>query len=195
MTLYKGIVMRNLWPPLIHIPRKSAAINESLKGSLLTVLSCVTWSIWYIMQAATLKRYPAPLSLTTWMCFLGAAQSAVLTVIVERNPSAWTIGFNIDLWSTIYGGIVVAGLIIYVILWCNEKKWPVFVTMFYPLCTVLVNIVAYFVLGEKLYFGSIIGAFAVIIGLYLLLWGKSEQKVSKCRNEDPECKSTTLAGK
>ncbi|KHN38988.1 Auxin-induced protein 5NG4 [Glycine soja] len=42
---------------------------------------------------------------------------------------------------------------------------------------------------------SIIGAFAVIIGLYLLLWGKSEQKVSKCRNEDPECKSTTLAGK
>ncbi|KAG5127745.1 hypothetical protein JHK82_028580 [Glycine max] len=130
------------------------------------------------------------------MCFLGAAQSAVLTVIVERNPSAWTIGFNIDLWSTIYGvGIVVAGLIIYVILWCNEKKWPVFVTMFYPLCTVLVNIVAYFVLGEKLYFGSIIGAFAVIIGLYLLLWGKSEQKVSKCRNEDPECKSTTLAGK
>ncbi|RZB87976.1 WAT1-related protein isoform F [Glycine soja] len=104
IALYKGNLMRNLWRPLIHIPGKSAAINESwLKGSLLTVLSCVTWSIWYIMQAATLKRYPAQLSLVTWMSFVGAAQSAVFTVIVEHNRSAWTIGLNIDLWSTIYG--------------------------------------------------------------------------------------------
>ncbi|RDX61229.1 WAT1-related protein, partial [Mucuna pruriens] len=84
MTLYKGFIMRNLWRPLIHIPVKSAAINESwLKGSLLT--------------ASTLKRYPVQLSLTTWMCFLGAAESAVFTVIAERNPSGWTIGLNIDL--------------------------------------------------------------------------------------------------
>ncbi|KAG4983741.1 hypothetical protein JHK87_028490 [Glycine soja] len=104
IALYKGNLMRNLWRPLIHIPGKSAAINESwLKGSLLTVLSCVTWSIWCIMQAATLKRYPAQLSLVTWMSFVGAAQSAVFTVIVEHNRSAWTIGLNIDLWSTIYG--------------------------------------------------------------------------------------------
>lgn len=55
------------------------------------------------IQASTLKRYPAQLSLTTWMSFVGAAQSAVFTVIVEHNRSAWTIGLNIDLWSTIYG--------------------------------------------------------------------------------------------
>ncbi|RZB44922.1 WAT1-related protein isoform B [Glycine soja] len=54
MTLYKGPVMRNLWHPLIHIPGKSAAINEDwLKGSILTVSSCVTWSVWYIMQVFT----------------------------------------------------------------------------------------------------------------------------------------------
>ncbi|XP_020222898.1 WAT1-related protein At5g07050 isoform X1 [Cajanus cajan] len=197
MSLYKGPVMRSLWHPLIHIPGKSAAINESwLKGSLLTVLSCVTWSMWFIMQAATLKRYPAQLSLTTWMGFVGAAQSAVFTVIVEHNSSAWSLGPNIDLWSTIYGGVVVAGLIIYVQLWCTEKKGPVFVTMFNPLSTILVAILAYFVLGEKLYLGSIIGTFVVIIGLYLLLWGKeSDQKVcmktkdkSQCGAEDLECR-------
>jgi hypothetical protein len=56
------------------------------------------------IQASTLKRYPAQLSLTTWMCFIGAAQSAIFTVIVEHNnPSAWIIGLNIDLWSIIYG--------------------------------------------------------------------------------------------
>ncbi|XP_061370981.1 WAT1-related protein At5g07050-like isoform X2 [Gastrolobium bilobum] len=158
MTLYKGPIMRNLGRPLIHIQGKSASINESwLKGSLLTVSSCVTWSMWYIMQAATLKRYPAQLSLTTWMCFIGAAQSAVFTVIAEHNnPSAWTIGLNVDLWSTLYGGVVIAGLLIYIQLWCTEKKGPVFVTMFNPLCTILVAILAYFVLGEKLYLGRCI---------------------------------------
>jgi len=35
---------------------------------------------------------------------MGAAQSAIFTVIAERNnPSAWIIGLNIDLWSIIYG--------------------------------------------------------------------------------------------
>jgi hypothetical protein len=35
---------------------------------------------------------------------MGAVQSAVFTIIVEHNnPSAWIIGFNIDLWSIIYG--------------------------------------------------------------------------------------------
>ncbi|KAL1294749.1 hypothetical protein HN51_055584 [Arachis hypogaea] len=196
MTLYKGPTMRNLWRPVIHIPGKSsAAAHENwLKGSLLAVISCVSWSVWYIMQAATLKRYPAQLSLTTWMCFVGAAQSAVFTVlIIGHKPSAWTIGFNIDLWSTLYGGIVIAGLIIYIQLWCTEKKGPVFVTMTTPLCTILAAILAYFVFGEKLYLGSIIGATFVIIGLYLLLWGKEgDQEIhintKPCSGEDPECR-------
>ncbi|OIW13142.1 hypothetical protein TanjilG_32123 [Lupinus angustifolius] len=51
------------------------------------------------------------------------------------------------------GGIVVAGLIIYIQLWCIEKKGPVFVTVFNPLSTILVAILAYFVFGEKLYLG------------------------------------------
>jgi len=55
MTLYKGPIMKNLWSPLIHIQPKSASISESgLKGSLITVLCCVTFSIWYIMQVLTL---------------------------------------------------------------------------------------------------------------------------------------------
>ncbi|XP_047156143.1 WAT1-related protein At5g07050-like [Vigna umbellata] len=197
MTLYKGPVIKNLWRPLIHIPRKSAAINEDwLKGSILTVSSCVAWSLWYIMQASTLKRYPAQLSLTTWMCFVGAAQSAVFTVIIEHDSSAWTMGLNIDLWSTIYGGVVVAGFIIYIQLWCTEKRGPVFVTMFNPLSTILVAILAYFVFGEKLYLGSIIGSLIVIIGLYFLLWGKERDQAvcmkstdkSQCSAADPECR-------
>lgn len=54
------------------------------------------------LQAYTLKRYPAQLSLTTWMNFVGAAQSAAFTVIVTHKPADWTVGLNIDLWSILY---------------------------------------------------------------------------------------------
>ncbi|CAL8989961.1 unnamed protein product [Prunus brigantina] len=177
MTLYKGPIVRNLWHPLIHVEGKSSIHENWLKGSILTVASCITWSIWYIVQAITLKRYPAQLSLTTWMSFIGAAQSAVFTVCIEHRRAAWTIGFNIDLWSILYAGVVCSGLIIFIQLWCTEEKGPVFVTMFNPISTILVAVLAYFVLGERLYTGSILGAFIVILGLYLLLWGKEGDEV------------------
>ncbi|KAJ4722664.1 WAT1-related protein [Melia azedarach] len=190
MTIYKGPAMRNLGYPLIHIQGNNAIQEQWLKGSILTVASCITWSIWFIMQAITLKRYPAQLSLTTWMCFLGAAQSAFFTAIIEHNPAAWRIGFNIDFWSTIYGGVVVSGLIIFIQLWCTEKRGPVYVTMFNPVSTILVAILAYFVFGEKLSLGSLVGAAIVIIGLYMLLWGKEGDGEAQVKTEEqsfPTC--------
>lgn len=69
-----------------------------------------------------------------------------------------------------------SGLIIFIQLWCTEVKGPVFVTMFNPLSTLLVALLAYFVLGERLYMGSILGGAIVIIGLYLVLWGKDRDQ-------------------
>ncbi|KAL6192079.1 hypothetical protein ACLB2K_038466 [Fragaria x ananassa] len=198
MTLYKGPLLRNLWSPLIHIQGKSPIHENWLKGSVLTVGSCITWSLWYIMQmilvydvcisfifeAITLKRYPAQLSLTTWMSFLGAAQSAVFAAFIVHKRAAWTIGFNIDLWSILYSGAVCSGLIFFIQLWCTAEKGPVFVTMFDPVATILVAILAYFVLGERLYIGSIVGAGIVIIGLYLLLWGKEGDEVYITKSEE-----------
>ncbi|XP_026449775.1 WAT1-related protein At4g08290-like [Papaver somniferum] len=141
MTLFKGPAIRNLWGAVIRIERNSVEHENWLKGSLLAVASCITWSIWYIMQAVTLKKYPAQLSLTAWMSILGAAQSAVLTAFIEHRPKAWEIGINVELWAIIYAGVVCSGLIIYVQLWCTEQKGPVFVTMFDPISTLMVAVV------------------------------------------------------
>ncbi|XP_038722604.1 WAT1-related protein At5g07050-like isoform X2 [Tripterygium wilfordii] len=193
MTLYKGPIMKNLWGPLINIQGKATIHENWLKGSVLTVTSCITWSAWYIMQAFTLNRYPAQLSLTTWMSFLGALQSAFFTAIVQHKPPAWRIGFDIDLWSTIYGGVAVSGLVVFIQLWCTKERGPVFVTMFNPVSTILVAILAYFVLGEKLYLGSIIGAVVVIVGLYMLLWGKEgDQEVQRTSTEQSHSASEEL---
>ncbi|XP_074284574.1 WAT1-related protein At5g07050-like [Silene latifolia] len=176
MTFYKGSIIRNISHPLLDIHQNAIIQENWLKGSVLTIASCISWPLFYIMQAYTQKRYPAQLSLTTWISAVGAVQSAVFTAITVRKPGVWAIGFNIDLWTAIYGGVVGSGLIIFIQLWCNKAKGPVFVTMFSPLSTILVAIISYFVLAEKLYIGSIIGAVVVIVGMYLFLWGKEEQK-------------------
>lgn len=52
MTLFKGPVMKHPWHPLIHIQSNSIIHENWLKGSLLVVASCITWSLTYIMQVS-----------------------------------------------------------------------------------------------------------------------------------------------
>ncbi|XP_058077986.1 WAT1-related protein At5g07050-like [Magnolia sinica] len=184
MTLYRGPVLRNVGDALIHI-QGSITIHENwIKGSILAVAYSITAALRYIMQAITLKKYPAQLSLTTWMNFVGGAQSAVFTACMVHKPKAWTVGFNIDLWNILYCGVVVSGLIIYIQLWCTEEKGPVFVTMYNPLATLFVALLAYFALGEKLNTGCILGGVIAIIGLYLLLWGKEGDHVDQINSQE-----------
>ncbi|XWS76278.1 hypothetical protein CRYUN_Cryun01aG0161600 [Craigia yunnanensis] len=176
ITLYKGPALQSLWDAPIHMKRLS--IHENwVKGSILTIASCITWSSWYIVQTFTMKKYPAQLSLTTWINCIGGAQSAVFAVFLKHKPATWSITmFGIDFWAITYCGIVGSGFLIFIQLWCMKEKGPVFAAMFNPLQTVMVAVLAYFVFGEKLYTGSILGGVTVIIGLYLLLWGKEKDQ-------------------
>jgi hypothetical protein len=54
------------------------------------------------MQAATLKRYDAPLTLSTLICFVGTLQAIVVTFAMERDTSVWRIGFDMNLLAAAY---------------------------------------------------------------------------------------------
>ena len=56
------------------------------------------------------------------------------------------------MWCVLQG-LACNGFTVFVQLWCTEKKGPVFVTMFNPLSTIMVAILAYFIFGENLYVG------------------------------------------
>ena len=52
-------------------------------------------------QAFTLRRYSAHLSLTTLICFVGTIQAIAVTLVMEK-PSAWSIGFDMNLLAAAY---------------------------------------------------------------------------------------------
>ncbi|PNX83546.1 auxin-induced protein 5ng4-like, partial [Trifolium pratense] len=73
-------------------------------------------------------------------------------------------------------GIVASGIVISLQTWCIQKGGPVFVAVFQPIQTFLVALMAALILGDQLYLGGIIGAILIVLGLYLVLWGKTNEK-------------------
>ncbi|XP_058745211.1 WAT1-related protein At4g30420-like isoform X2 [Vicia villosa] len=82
-------------------------------------------------------------------------------------------------WSIwlILQGIMGSGVTFYLQAWCISRRGPFFSAMFSPLLTLIVTILATLWLHEEIYIGSLIGAIGVIIGLYVVLWGKAEDLV------------------
>jgi len=110
MTLYKGPLMKMAWTSGhghgAEVPVAAAAIDPSGRewflGSLFVIIATLAWASLFILQAHTLKQYAAPLSLTTLICFVGTLQAIVVTFAMEHRPSAWTIGFDMNLLAAAY---------------------------------------------------------------------------------------------
>ncbi|KAJ0031613.1 hypothetical protein Pint_14281 [Pistacia integerrima] len=177
-------------------PQKSlfaSGNNETwLLGCLFLFASACCWSLWLILQVPISASYPDHLSLSAWMCFLATLQSVILTLFIEPDPEAWNFNSFLEIGCCFFSGIIGSGVSFIVQAWCVSKRGPVFSAMFNPLCTVIVTILAALLLDEEIYTGSLIGAVGVILGLYIVLWGKArdnnveEDKNEKLQIEDSE---------
>ncbi|GFP99184.1 wat1-related protein at2g39510 [Phtheirospermum japonicum] len=158
MTLVNGSVIGLPWTktkPGSQSADDEKAHQNPVKGALMITSACFCWSIFYILQATTLKSYPAGLSLTSLICMVGALQGAVLTLVVERsNAAIWSIGWDIKLLAYVYGGIICSGVTYYVSGVIMKEKGPVFVTSFNPLNMIIVAVTSSFVLAEQLNVGK-----------------------------------------
>uniref|UniRef100_A0A0V0HYS9 WAT1-related protein n=1 Tax=Solanum chacoense TaxID=4108 RepID=A0A0V0HYS9_SOLCH len=171
MTLYKGQVVNLIWSNQIN----GTYDKEWLKGSILLIFATLAWASFFILQAITMRKYTAPLSLTALVCFMGTLQSMALTFVMEHKTSVWAIGFDMNLLAAAYAGIVSSSIAYYVHGQVMEKKGPVFVTAFSPLMMIIVAIMGSFILGEKFYIGGVVGALVIVAGLYSVLWGKYKE--------------------
>ncbi|GKV48043.1 hypothetical protein SLEP1_g54879 [Rubroshorea leprosula] len=185
MTLYKGHVINLFWSNHIHTnttstPAAAAAADKDwLKGSILLIFATLAWASFFILQAVTLKRYQAQLSLTSLVCFIGTLQSIAVTFVMEHKSSVWTIRWDINLLAAAYAGIVSSSIAYYVQGIVMQKRGPVFVTAFSPLMMIIVAIMGSFILAEKIYLGGVLGAILIVMGLYSVLWGKHKESQEK----------------
>ncbi|XP_021745753.1 WAT1-related protein At5g07050-like [Chenopodium quinoa] len=191
MTLYKGHVVNMVWSSHIHPAHTSsasvaAADKDWAKGSILLILATLAWAAFFILQAITMRRYSAHLTLTTLVCFMGTLQSIVVTFVMEHKPSAWNIGWDMNLLAAAYAGIITSGIAYYVQGIVMEKRGPVFVTAFSPLMMIIVAFMGSFILAEKIYVGGIMGAVLIVMGLYSVLWGKYKEYKEQEIEEIPE---------
>jgi len=189
MTLYKGPIVRMLWSPHHQSPKDNqtstpAARNKDwIVGSVLMLAATLAWSILFILQAAVLKKYSAQLSLATLICLLGTLQATVLSLALVRDPSKWALGWDINLLSAVYSGVVASAVAYYVQGLCMSVKGPVFATAFSPLMMIIVSVMGSVILSEHIYLGSVLGGVMIAIGLYAVLWGKlKDSKISTDKN-------------
>ncbi|KAL4318340.1 hypothetical protein GQ457_18G019190 [Hibiscus cannabinus] len=181
LTFYKGIQFKisthiNLLPHGHHgFNSSDAAPSHYLEGALLAFACCICYALWLNIQTKMSEKYPCYYSSTALICVIGTVQTVVFALCMERDMSQWRLGWDIRLLTVAFSGIFGFGLTFSLISWCVRMRGPLYTSIFSPLVLILVAIAGSLFLEEKLYLGSILGAVLIVIGLYLVLWGKSKE--------------------
>ncbi|GLJ31656.1 hypothetical protein SUGI_0636030 [Cryptomeria japonica] len=188
ITLYKGPPISGLFQQGFTIgnhfqafqdPGLSSKSENWTLGCIYLLGNCLAWSGWIVIQAPVLKKYPARLSVTSFTCFFGVIQFLIIAAFLETDLERWKIHSGGELFTILYAGFVASGIAFSVQIWCIDRGGPVFVAVYQPVQTIAVAIMASIILGENFYLGGIFGAILIILGLYLVLWGKNEEKRMK----------------
>ncbi|KAJ6429095.1 hypothetical protein OIU84_020686 [Salix udensis] len=149
----------------------SAHIQDPIKGAAMIIFGC-------FKLAMILKSYPAKLSLAALMCIMGTVESTILTFAIERaNTAIWSVNFDVRLSAVVYGGIL-SGLAYYILGLLVKERGPVFISSSNPLSMIMVAITGSFIFEEKFYLGRVLGSIVIVLGLYLVLWGKSKDQTT-----------------
>ncbi|XP_019188060.1 PREDICTED: WAT1-related protein At1g09380-like [Ipomoea nil] len=180
LTLYMGPVV--IGQSTIHwkyakntVDKNSSSSHGNvILGPIMVILSCCSYSAFLITQARLSKQYGAPYSSTALACFLAIFECLIIALCVDHNVSDWTLT-PMRAVSTTYNGLVYSALAICLTSWCIERKGPLYVAVFNPLLLVLTAILSWAFLREKIYTGTVMGSILIVVGLYIVLWGKKNE--------------------
>ncbi|XP_006580643.1 WAT1-related protein At5g40240-like [Glycine soja] len=182
VTLYKGspiISFRTQPSPTQPLPPLLAETSNWVIGGLFFATASISLAAWNITQAAILKGYSSQLTILAYYCLFGTIQSAILSLIVVRDPNDWKISPDIDLIAVFYSAVVGSVVTFSVNTWCIKKKGPVFVSLFKPVGIAIAAFSTVVFLGETLHVGSVVGAVIIAIGFYTVLWAQSKGENAK----------------
>ncbi|CAM8937632.1 unnamed protein product [Rhodiola kirilowii] len=184
LTFFKGVEF-DIWKTHIDLMKivgrgdSSSAVeahsHNQVLGFLLGGSSCIAFGLWLIIQKKLSDAYPCQYSCTALLSLMAAVQSTVFALCTVQDWSQWRLEFDIRLFTVVYSGALVSGMMVSVIAWCIRMRGPLFVSVFSPLMLVMVALASSLLLNEKLSAGSVIGAVLIVAGLYMVLWGKGKE--------------------
>ncbi|KQK20015.1 WAT1-related protein At3g30340 [Brachypodium distachyon] len=189
LTLYKGVPLTHQAVPL---GQHAAAEAESGKkswtlGTIALLANGLCFSFWLLLQSKLTKKYPALYSSTAYMFLISSLQGGCVTGAIQRRASVWALTKTVEIVTVLYTGILGSGVGYVLMTWCVEKRGPVFTSSFIPIIQIMVAIIDFFFLHENIYLGSVLGSILMILGLYILLWGKSrDASVTAASAEEDE---------
>ncbi|WCJ19706.1 nodulin MtN21 /EamA-like transporter family protein [Euphorbia peplus] len=152
----------------------SSANSSSILGPMCILLSAVSWAICLTVQAKVIEKYPAPYTSTFIMSAMATIQCATIGLGVNHKLSQWSLRDPDRLIASL---CTAAGSTITTCLtsWSIQKKGALYVSVFNPLLLVIITVLSWALLHEKIFTGILIGSVLVVGGLYAVLWGKDKE--------------------
>ncbi|WCJ22545.1 nodulin MtN21 /EamA-like transporter family protein [Euphorbia peplus] len=180
LCLYKGVPLKNIHDMTDSMNQSHTKANSNetqrwIVGSMFLMAACLSFSSWFLLQSKIGKTYPCKYSSNAIMTFFAAIQSGLVSLLFERDVGMWVLKDNLEILSVIYAGVVSSGLSYVIMSWCVKQRGPVFTAAFTPFTQIFAAMFDISILHDQIYLGSVIGSVLVISGLYILLWGKSNE--------------------
>ncbi|KAJ4868256.1 WAT1-related protein [Raphanus sativus] len=155
LTLYKGPALTQLNAQMQTQTSNSSTTAVTAKwamGSVMLIISILIWSLWFIVQGKICQSYPCKYTSTTILSFFGVIQSALLSLISERNIPCGSFKEIPSFISTLFGyrgiGIVLRWSVV-----VSPAKRSSFHVEFHPFDSSLCCLFSFSFLHEQIYCG------------------------------------------
>ncbi|MED6199260.1 hypothetical protein PIB30_074239 [Stylosanthes scabra] len=207
MVLYRGpVVIGNSETGMDHVTQNSSGLlMDGLKdigidpfsvGVICLIGNCMCMAVYLSIQAKLLKKYPTNLSLTAYSYFFGAVLMVIVSIFMTDGITDWTLTPS-EILAVLYGGVVASALGYGLLAWGNKIVGPTVVSLYNSLQPAFSTLLSLIFLGSPVYLGSILGGSAILVGLYMVIWGSYKEKQADANQVIPcdSCVSEPLIHK
>ncbi|XP_066378860.1 WAT1-related protein At1g09380-like [Miscanthus floridulus] len=180
VSLLKGRLL-HLWPSHLlktsdaGAPASGGHHRDMLTGTLFLCGSCLSYALWFIVQARLGKVFPSRYWGTMLTCLSGSIQAFIISVFLSHDRADWRLKGDLQLLTVVYSGVLNTGITFVLISWAVSRRGPIYPTMFNSLSLIITTVMDSLLLGTKIYVGGVVGALLIIVGLYAFLWGKGKE--------------------
>ncbi|KAJ9554336.1 hypothetical protein OSB04_018381, partial [Centaurea solstitialis] len=182
LALYRGPVIKDSSTHLRMAPRLFVflAKNEHWAiGCVLFACASLAFAIWNIIQVDTVEKCPEVMTVASSYTLFGTVQSALVAIVVENDPLAWRLQFDMGLLVIVMTAIFASLIRTHVHMWCIRRKGQFYVTMFKPLGVPIASTFGCIFFASTFHYGSMMSAAVTGIGYYTMMWGQMREDESR----------------